>query len=124
MHASRIAAVVVGGIIVASAPAAMAQSMAYAVPAPRSEVLVFLEKGNQVPDSAVGTLSMAVVAAQAGRQVEIIGRAEQAAAVKRELIREGAPASRIAISSGRPEPLPQLADNITDPADRRVELKF
>jgi len=124
MHTSRIAAVMFGGILMAAAPAAMAQSVAYATPEPRSEVLVFLDKGNQVPDSAVGTLSVAVVAAQAGRQVKVIGQTDQAAAVKRELVREGAPASRIVIAGERPTSLPQVADNITDPANRRVELKF
>ncbi len=126
MPKSCIAAVIVGGILTASVPAAMAQStdMAYATPAPRSEVLVFLDRNNAVPGSATGALSMAVVAAQSGKTVEVVGRAEQVAAVTKELVREGAPVSRIVVSEERPAPLPRAADAISDPANRRVELKF
>ena len=126
MHKSRIAAVIVGGILTASVPAAMAQStdMAYATPAPRSEVLVFLDRSNAIPGSAIGALSMDVVAAQSGKTVEVVGQAEQVAAVTKELVREGAPIGRIVVSEQRPVALPRAGDAISDQANRRVELKF
>ena len=124
MQKSSIVAAMIGGLIVA--PAAMAQStnLAYATGEPRSEYMVFLDKGNVVPAVATSTLQTAANAAKAGKTIHVLGRGDQALAVKQELIREGAPASAINVTYEPSNPLPKPADNIADPANRKVDIKF
>ena len=124
MRKYSIVSVLVGGLILA--PAAMAQSthLAYATGEPRSEYMVFLDKGNIVPAVATSTLRTAAEAAKAGKTVHVVGRGDQAEVVKQELIREGAPSSAINVANEPQKPLPAPAGNIADPATRKVEIKF
>ncbi|WP_422001411.1 hypothetical protein [Reyranella sp.] len=125
MHKFGIAALA-GGLFLAPLMAANAQdvNLAYATGEPRSEYMVFLEKGNQVPLSASVLLQPAVVAAQAGQTVHVSGKLDQAQVVKNELIREGAPAHKVLVAREPVEPLPRPADSIASPADRKVDIKF
>jgi hypothetical protein len=123
MHKPSIAAVLIGGLFLA--PAAMAQStnLAYATGEPRSEHLVFLDKGNLLPASATPMVSKAVTAAKAGKTIHVIGRGDQAEVVKQEMVREGAPASAIVVAREPGKPLPKV-DPIGDTASRKVEIKY
>jgi len=123
MRKYGIAAVLVGGLFLA--PSLMAQSthLAYASGEPRSEYMVFLEKGNNLPKAGVPAVRTATNAAKAGKTVHVVGRADQAEVVKQEMIREGAPASAIVVASEPSKPLPK-ADPISDTASRKVEIKF
>lgn len=124
MQKYGIAAVLIGGFFVA--PMAMAQTtqLAYATGEPRSEYMVFLDKGNQVPDVAQVTLRKAADAAKTGKTIHLVGRGDQAEVVKQELVREGAPVSAINLTREPIKALPKPADNIADPSGRRVEIKF
>lgn len=124
MQKYGIAAVLIGGLFVA--PMAMAQTthLAYATGEPRSEYLVFLDKGNQVPDVAQVTLRKAADAAKAGKTIHLVGRSDQAEVVKQQLVRDGAPANAINVAREPMKALPKPADNIADPSTRRVEIKF
>ena len=123
MRKSGIAAVIIGGLF--AAPLAMAQStnLAYATGEPRSEQLVFLEKGNQLPTSATPAVSKAASAAKSGKTVMVVGRGEQAEVVKQEMIREGAPATAIVVAREPSKPLPKV-DAIGDVGARKVEIKY
>lgn len=123
MQKFGIAAVMFGGLVLA--PVAMAQStnMAYATGEPRSEYLVFLEKGNHLPGTATPALQQAISAAKAGKTVMVVGRADQAQIVKQEMVREGAPAGAIVVSNDPSKPLPK-GDAFSDTASRKVEIKF
>jgi hypothetical protein len=119
----RIAAVLLGGLFLA--PAAMAQSthQAYATGEPRSEYLVFLEKGNHLPSTAAPAVQAAVTAARAGKTIHLVGRLDQAQVVKQQMIREGAPAAAIVVANEPGKPLPK-ADPLSDTASRKVEIRF
>lgn len=123
MRKLSIAAVTIGGLFLA--PAAMAQSthLAYATGEPRSEYLVFLEKGNHLPSTATPAVQKAVSAAKAGKTVMVVGRADQAQVVKQEMVREGAPATAIVVANEPTKPLPKV-DALSDTASRKVEIKF
>ena len=124
MQKYGIAAILVGGLLVA--PAAMAQSanVAYATGQSRSEHMIFLERGNQLPMVAAPIVRTAVDAAKAGKTVHIVGRGDQAEVVKQEMIREGAPAKAIVVDREAAKPLPKPGDSISDPGGRKVDIKF
>jgi hypothetical protein len=123
-----IAAAFVGGIFLASIPAAMAQTtnVAYApVPAPRAQYVVFLDSENQVSGAAVNTVRTAAGAAKSATSVRVVGRADNAEAVKNQLVRDGVPAQSIVVLRREAsKPLPKAADGIGDPSNRRVEISF
>jgi OOP family OmpA-OmpF porin len=121
-----IAAAFVGGIFLASIPAAMAQTtnVAYA-PAPRAQYVVFLDSENQVSGAAVNTVRTAAGAAKSATSVRVVGRADNAEAVKDQLVRDGVPAQSIVVLRREAsKPLPKPADGIADPSNRRVEISF
>jgi hypothetical protein len=123
MRKYSVAAVMLGGLCLATSAMAQSPNMAYATGDPRSEYLVFLEKGNHLPSTAVPALQKAVSAAKAGKTVMVVGRADQAQVVKQEMVREGAPASAIVLAKDATRPLPK-GDALTDTASRKVEIKF
>jgi len=113
-------AIVAGGLI---ATGAMAQTqLATAVPTPQREVLVFADKGGHLSPTAVSTVRTA--AAEAPSRVTLVGRPEDVAPVKAELQRHGVPAQAIVVKSDASAPVAQTADGLSNPADRRVEIKF
>jgi hypothetical protein len=114
-------AVLVGGLIATSA---MAQTqMASAVPAPQRDVLVFTEKGGHLSPTAASTVHKIAAEAKASR-VTLVGRPESVAPVKAALEQAGMPAGAIAVERGANANLPRPADGLSQPADRRVEIKL
>ena len=123
MSKYRIAAVVLGGLFLASPVMAQSTNLAYATGEPRSEYMVFLEKGNVLPESAVPMVSKASRAAKAGKTIHLLGRADQAEIVKAEMIREGAPANAILVAREPQKALPKV-DSLGDASSRKVEIKY
>lgn len=119
-------ALVIGGLVLMPL-SAMGQNIASApaaAPVVRSDHLVFMgSDGSRVPDSAMETIR---AAADAARQspVRIEGRADYANAVKRELVRQGAPAGSISVTPVPVQPLPRAGDGLSVPSDRGVVLRF
>jgi len=105
------------------ATGAMAQTqLATAVPAPQREVLVFADKGGYLSPTALSTVRIA--AAEAGSRVTLVGRPENVAPVKAELQRHGVPAQAIVVKVDASAPVAKTADGLSNPADRKVEIKF
>lgn len=119
----RIAAVMVGGLFLASTAMAQTTNLAYATGEPSSETIVFLQQGNVLPPSAAPMVSNAITAARAGKTVHLVGRNDQAEAVKQEMIRDGAPASAIVVAREPVKALPKV-DSVSDPASRAIEIKY
>jgi hypothetical protein len=114
-------AVLVGGLIATSA---MAQTqMASAVPAPQRDVMVFTEKGGQLSPTAASTVRKIAGEAKASH-VTLVGRPESVASVKAALEKAGVPAGAIAVERGASTSLPRPSDGLSQPADRRVEIKL
>ncbi len=119
-------AILVGGLIATSALAQtqMAQTqMASAVPAPQRDVMVFTEKGGQLSPTAVSTVRKIAGEAKASH-VTLVGRPESVAPVKAALEKAGVPAGAIAVERGASTSLPRPSDGLSQPADRRVEIKL
>ena len=123
MQKHRIVAVMLGGLFLASPAMAQSTHLAYATGEPRSEYMVFLEKGNVLPESAVPMVSKATRAAKAGKTIHLMGRADQAEIVKQEMIREGAPANAILVAREPQKALPKV-DSLGDASSRKVEIKY
>jgi hypothetical protein len=123
MQKYRIAAVMLGGLFLASPAMAQSTHQAYATGEPRSETMVFLEKGNVLPESAIPMVSKATKAAKAGKTIHLVGRADQAEIVKQEMIREGAPANAIVVAREPVKTLPKV-DSVGDASSRKVEIKY
>jgi outer membrane protein OmpA-like peptidoglycan-associated protein len=122
----RLSAVLAGGLLLAPLSAAVGQTtnIAYAS-APRSEFVVFFDSNTgELPSAASKTIHMAAKAAKSASTVRITGRADQAEAVRKELVREGIPAESIVVAYEARSPLPKPADGLKDPLNRRVEISF
>ena len=114
-------AVLAGALIATSA---MAQTqLASAVPAPQRDVLVFTEKGGELSPTAASTVHDIAAEARASR-VTLVGRPENVAPVKAALEKAGMPAGAIAVERGMSASLPRPSDGLSQPADRRVEIKL
>ena len=117
-------ALLAGGLLMGVAGAATAQELATAVPSPKSEFMVFTEKGSHaLSPTAMATLRSAVDEARGARQVTLTGSPENVAAVKSELMRQGVPANAIVARNDAGSPLPKAGDGL-DPSDRRVSITF
>lgn len=125
MTTRRIAAVVLGGLLLAPLPT-MAQNthLAYATGQPRSEYMVFLDKGSELSTSAVVTIRKAAVAAGRDRTIHVSGRAEHVQLVRQQLIRDGISPTAIFVTTDPPAPLARVNDGISSPMDRKVDIKF
>ncbi|GEP61117.1 hypothetical protein [Reyranella soli] len=123
MQKYRIAAVILGGLFLASPAMAQSTNLAYATGEPRSETIIFLQKGNVLPPSAAPMVSNAITAARAGKTVHLQGRTDQAEAVKQEMIRDGAPANAIVVAHEPVKALPKV-DSVSDAASRTVAIKY
>lgn len=106
---------------------AMGQNLASApsaLPIVGSDHLMFMgSNGSRVPESAMETVRSAADAAKQS-PVRIEGRADYANAVKQELLRQGAPASAISITSLPVQPLAKAGDGLSVPTDRGVVLRY
>ncbi|MBY0317498.1 MAG: hypothetical protein K2X72_02120 [Reyranella sp.] len=123
MQKHSIAAVMLGGLFLASPAMAQSTNLAYATGEPRSETIVFLQKGNVLPPSAAPMVSNAITAARTGKTVLLQGRTDQAEAVKQEMIRDGAPANAIVVAHEPVKSLPKV-DSVSDSASRTVAIKY
>ncbi len=120
-----LAVILSGGLIVGGAVTVSAQDLAMAVPGPKSEFVVFANKdGRTLSPTALQTVSMAAEEARAGNKVTLVGRGEEIAAVKAELMRRGVSDQSIAVRDGGHAPIARPTDGISDPLDRRVEIKL
>jgi len=118
-------AILAGGLLVGMAGAAMAQEVASAVPAPKKEFVVFTDRGSgALSPTAAATVRSAAGEASAARQVILIGRAENIAPVRGELIRQGVAPQTIVVKQQARAPIAKLSDGLSDPMDRSVEIKF
>ena len=120
----KLSIAVLGGLVLAPL-SAMSQNIASAPNTiANSEHMLFMESGStRVPASAMDTIRSAADAAKAA-PVRIEGRADYANAVKQELVRQGAPAEAITVRPVAAKPLVKAGDGVTDPTDRRIEIKF
>jgi hypothetical protein len=102
--------VVIGGLAMMPL-SAMSQNMASAPnAAPKADHMLFVENGNKVPASA--------------KTVRVEGRADAANAVKQELVKQGAPADKISVRPVAAKPLMKVGDGLSDPTERKVEIKY
>jgi hypothetical protein len=116
-------AILVGGLLAAGAAPAQT-NIAAAVPAPKGEVVVFADKGQALSPTALDTIRAAAGEANAASRVTLVGRPDNAAAVKSELVRQGVPTQAIVVQPERRSPIAKAADGLSDPIDRRVEIRF
>ncbi len=116
-------ALLAGGLLMGTAVTAMAQDVAALVPPPKSEFMVFADRGSHaLSPTAVATVRAA--ANSATGKVTLVGRSEDAAQVKDELVRQGVRADAIVVKSDAGVPLPKARDGLIDPTDRRVTIKL
>mgnify|MGYP003338296369 FL=1 len=116
-------ALLAGGLLMGTAVTAMAQDVAALVPPPKSEFMVFADKGGHaLSPTAVATIRAA--ANSATGRVTLVGGGEDAARVKEELVRQGVRADAIVVKSEVGSPLPKAGDGLSDPSDRRVTIKL
>ena len=114
-------AVLMGGLIATSA---MAQTqLASAVPAPKRDVMVFTEKSGQLSPTAASTVRKIAAEAKESR-ITLVGRPENVAPVKAALEQAGVSAADIAVKHSAGASLPRPSDGLSEPADRRVEIKL
>ena len=117
-------ALLTGGLFRSAAAAVSAQDLATAVPVPKSEFMVFADKGATLSPTALATIRGVAQEAKSARQVTLTGRAEDAARVKDALVKQGVPAQAIVVQRDARAPLAKAGDGLSDPADRRVEIKI
>ena len=115
-------AVLLGGLIATSA-LAQTQMASAVVPAPQQNVVVFADKGGQLSPTAASTVR-AVATEAKGSRVTLVGRPENVAPVKATLERAGMPAGAIVVEHAANAGLPRPSDGLSQPADRRVEIKL
>ncbi len=126
----RISAILLGGLVIAPLQASMAQTtdVAYAHSTePRPGYVVFFDRDTGQLSSVAGeTIRRAAADADrsGGGLVRVVGRADYADAVKNELVRDGVPVRSIVVVQNIDNPLPTIADGVSEPANRRVEIKY
>lgn len=117
-------AILASGLLMGLTAAATAQNMASAVPAPKKEFVVFADKGSTLSPTAASVVRTVAVEASVARQITLIGRAENIAPVKVELVRQGVSPQAIVVKTDARAPISKSIDGLSDPIDRKVEIKF
>lgn len=121
-------AILLGGLIAVPFHASTAQTtnIAYASQPQPGYYMVFFNKGPaQLSSAAAETVHHAAANAdKSGGMIRVVGRADYAQAVKSELMRDGVPARSIVVVPKVDNPLPTIADGVSEPANRRVEIKY
>lgn len=118
-------AIAAGGLLLGMTTVATAQNLATAVPAPQKDYVVFADKGSHtLSPTAAATVRTAAAEASGARHVTLIGRAENIAPVKGELMRHGVAAEAIVVRPEARAPIAKSIDGLSDPIDRRVEIRF
>src|ERR1700730_3262657 len=127
MKKLHIGAILLGGLVVAPFQASMAQSTEVAFANdPRPSYVVFCDKGTSRLSSVADEM-IRRAAADADRSaglVRVVGRADYAAGVKNELVRDGVTSRSIVVVPKNGNPLPTIAGDVSDPANRSVEIKY
>jgi len=117
-------AILAGGLLVGMAGVATAQNLASAVSAPKKEFVVFADRGSSLSATATATVRTAATEASGAPLVTLIGRPENIAPVKGELIRHGVAPEAIVVKQEARAPIAMPTDGLSDPIDRRVEIVF
>ena len=122
-------AVIVGGLIVGMAATASAQQpaqeLAMATAGPTKDFVVFANKDNHtLSPTALKIVRQA--ASEAGRadKVTLVGRADETAAVKAALVRQGVPSEAIAVHREARAPIARPSDGLSDSIDRGVQIRL
>jgi hypothetical protein len=127
MKKLHIGAILLGGLFVTPFQAALAQTTTVAnAHESRPGYVVFFDRGTGHL-SSVADETIHRAAADANRSaglVRVVGRADYAEAVKNELVRDGVPARSIVVVAETGRPLPTFADGVSEPASRRVEIRY
>jgi len=127
MRTHGFAAILLGALFLVPVAPARGQppNLAFAVD-PRPEYVIFLDRGtNELSRAAADTVRIAARAARSAKVIRLVGRPDQAQAVKNELIRDGTPAgSIVVVDRASYKPFPAAAGGISDPLNRRVEILF
>jgi hypothetical protein len=127
MKKLHLGAMLLGSLAVAPFQASMAQTnVAYAYANERPGYVVFFDKGTgQLSSIAEETIRRAAADAdKSAGLVRVVGRADYATAVKERLVRDGVPARSIVVVPKNGNPLPAIADGVSEPANRSVEIKY
>ena len=126
MKKLHIGAILLGGLVAAPLQASMAQTTSVAHAQPRPGYVVFFDKGTaQLSSVADQTIRKAAADAdQSAGLVRVVGRADYANTVKNELVRDGVPARAIVVVPRTDNPLPTIGDGVSEPANRRVEIRY
>jgi len=127
MKKFRIGAILLGGLFVTPFQAALSQTttVAYANESPPGYVVFFDRGTGQLSSVADETIRRAAPDAdRSAGLVRVVGRAGYAEAVKNELVRDGVPARSIVVAAETGSPRPTLADGVSEPANRRVEIRY
>ncbi len=117
-------AIVASGLLMGMTAAATAQNMASAVPAPKKEFVVFADKGSTLSPTATAVVRTVATEASSARQVTLVGRADSIAPVKGELVRHGVAPEAIVVKTEARAAISKPIDGLSDPIDRKVEIKF
>ena len=117
-------AVLAGGLLIGAAGVATAQNMASAVPAPAKEYVVFADRGSALSPTAAAMVRTVASEASGARQIILIGQPENIAPVKGELVRQGVSPQAIVVKQEARAPIAKPIDGLSDPIDRRVEIRF
>jgi hypothetical protein len=129
MKKLHIGVILLGGLVAAPLQASMAQTtnVAYVQANElRPGYVVFFDKGT-AQLSSVADQTIRKAAADADRSaglVRVVGRADYANTVKNELVRDGVPARAILVVPRTDSPLPTIGDGVSEPGNRRVEIKY
>ena len=115
------------GFLLTPFQAALAQTTnaAYANESRPGYVVFFDKDSGRLSSVADQTIRRA--AADADRTaglVRVVGRTDYAEAVKDELVRDGVPARSIVVVAETGRSLPTFADGVSEPANRRVEIRY
>lgn len=99
----------------------IAQNIA-SLPDAKSSYLVFADRNGLLSPVAIETVRNAANAA--GRPIDLSGPAPYVETVKKQLIREGVPATAISVRATTAPSLPATQDGISSPQDRSVKIRF
>ena len=118
-------AVIVGGLVLGTAATASAQELAMATAGPTKQFVVFANRDNHtLSPTALNIVRQAASQAAKADKVTLVGRADETAAVKAALEHQGVPGAAIAVRHEARAPISQPRDGLSDPTDRRVEIRL
>ncbi len=120
-----LAVILAGGLFMGVGATASAQDLAMATAGPAKQFVVFANKDNHtLSPTALNIVRQA--ASEAGRadKVTLVGRAEETAAVKAALVRQGVPDAAIAVRHEAWAPIAQPSDGLSDPIGRGVQIRL